>query len=261
VNRPHSAAMNDISPPTACLLIIGDEILSGRTQDANLKFFAERLGAMGIRLREARVIPDVPDVIVETVNTCRALYTYVFTTGGIGPTHDDITTVCVARAFGRNVMRHPVAVEKLVAFYGGMPNEARLKMAETPDGPDVELIETSVTAAPGFRIGNVYVMAGIPSIARAMFDAVAPTLRTSAPVLSNHVDAEIREGDIAAELTAIQERYPTVTIGSYPTMRDGKPWVSVVARATDKVAIMAVVNDVAAALRAKGHAPTIGTLL
>jgi len=253
--------MSDATPATACLLIIGDEILSGRTQDANLKFFAERLGAMGIRLREARVIPDVPHVIVETLNTCRALYTYVFTTGGIGPTHDDITTACVARAFGRNVMRHPVAVERLVAFYGEMPNEARLKMAETPDGPDVALIETSVTAAPGFRIGNVFVMAGIPSIARAMFDAVAPTLRTSAPMLSNHVDAEIREGDIAAELTDIQARYGHVSIGSYPMMRDGKPWVSIVARATDKAAIIAVLDEVAALMRAKGSAPTMGASL
>ena len=247
--------------PTACLLIIGDEILSGRTQDANLKFFGERLGAMGIRLKEARVIPDVPGVIIETLNTCRALYTYVFTTGGIGPTHDDITTACVAQAFGRKVIRHPEAVKRLVAYYGHMPNEARLKMAETPDGPDVSLIENRATAAPGFRIENVFVMAGIPSIARAMFEAAAPHLTGGDPVFSNHVDADVREGDIAAELTDIQGRYPHVSIGSYPFMREGKPCVSIVARSTDKPAIMASLGDVAEAMRTKGTAPVMGTLL
>jgi len=247
--------------PSACLLIIGDEILSGRTQDANLKFFGERLAAMGIRLKEARVIPDVPSVIVETLNTCRALYTYVFTTGGIGPTHDDITTACVAEAFGRKVIRHPEAVKKLVAYYGHTPNEARLKMAETPDGPDVALIENRATAAPGFRIGNVFVMAGIPSIARAMFDAVAPRLTGGAPMFSNHVDGEIREGDIAAELTDIQARYANVSIGSYPFMREGRPCVSIVARATDKSAIMAALEEVAGVMRAKGAAPAMGSLL
>ncbi len=244
--------------PTACLLIIGDEILSGRTQDANLKFFAERLGALGIRFKEARVIPDVPEVIVEALNTVRALYTYVFTTGGIGPTHDDITTACVAKAFGRNVIRHPEAVKKLVAYYGHMPNDARLKMAETPDGPDVALIENRATAAPGFRIGNVFVMAGVPSIARAMFEAVAPLLKGGDPVFSNHVDAEIKEGDIAAELTAIQARYPHVAIGSYPFAREGRFAVSIVARSTDKSAIEAALGEVAAVMRSKGATPTPG---
>jgi molybdenum cofactor synthesis domain-containing protein len=244
--------------PTACLLIIGDEILSGRTQDANLKFLGERLAAMGIRLKEARVIPDIPDVIVEALNAVRAQYTYIFTTGGIGPTHDDITTACVARAFGRGVIRHPEAVKKLVAYYGHVPNDARLKMAETPDGPDVALIENRATAAPGFRIGNVFVMAGIPSIARAMFEAVAPLLQGGAPMLSDHVDAEIKEGDIAAELTAIQERYPHVTIGSYPYAKAGNFWVSIVARATDKVAIAAALGEVAAVMSSKGAAPTFG---
>lgn len=244
--------------PTACLLIIGDEILSGRTQDANLKFLGEHLAAMGIRLQEARVIPDVPDVIVATLNTVRALYTYVFTTGGIGPTHDDITTACVARAFGRQVIRHPEAVKKLVAYYGHVPNDARLKMAETPDGPDVALIENRATAAPGFRIANVFVMAGIPSIARAMFEAVAPLLKGGDPMFSNHVDAEIKEGDIAAELTAIQEKYPHVSIGSYPFAREGRFAVSIVARSTDKAAIAAALGEVAALMTSKGAAPTMG---
>ena len=248
-------------PPTACVLIIGDEILSGRTQDSNLKFFGERLAAMGIRLKEARVIPDVPDVIVETLNTCRALYTYVFTTGGIGPTHDDITTVCVARAFGRKVVRHPEAVRRLVTYYEGKTNEARLKMAEVPDGPDVEMIDNRVTAAPGYRIANVFVMAGVPSIARAMFDAAAPMLKGGDPVYANSVDGAVREGDIAAELSAIQDRYPNVSIGSYPFMRDNKLGTSIVARATDKAAIAAALHEVAELMRAKGATPVEGNLL
>ncbi len=245
--------------PTACLLIIGDEILSGRTQDANLKFLGERCAQLGIRLKEARVIPDVPAVIVETLNTCRALYTYVFTTGGIGPTHDDITTACVAEAFGRKVIRHPEAVRRLVAYYGHEPNAARLKMAETPDGPDVELVDNQVSIAPGFRIGNVYVMAGIPKIAQAMFEAIAPTLRGGDPVFSNFVESDVKEGDIAAELTDMQARYRHVSIGSYPFMRDGRHCTSIVARSTDKAAIASVMNEVATVMRAKGCTPTMGT--
>src|SRR5262249_11744889 len=140
---PRAAGLAMTNEPTACVLIIGDEILSGRTQDANLKFFAERLAQLGIRLREARVLPDVPAMIIETVTTMRARYTYVSTTGGIGPTHDDITTACVAQAFGRKVIHHPEAEKKLLAYYGERANEARLKMAEVPDGPGVELIENT----------------------------------------------------------------------------------------------------------------------
>jgi molybdopterin-biosynthesis enzyme MoeA-like protein len=246
---------------TACLLIIGDEILSGRTQDTNLKFFATRLAAMGIGLKEARVIPDVADVIVETLNTCRALYTYVFTTGGIGPTHDDITTACVARAFGRNVIRHPEAVERLVSYYGGMPNEARLKMAEVPDGPGVQLIDNRVTAAPGYCIENVFVMAGVPKIAAAMFEALVPQLTGGDPVYADNVDASVPEGDLAAELTDIQARYPHVSIGSYPFMRGDRPGTSIVARSTDKVAIAKALAEVAAVMRAKGGTPEPGNSL
>lgn len=246
--------------PSACLLIIGDEILSGRTQDTNLRYIGERLAAMGIRLGEARVVPDVTDVIVETLNSVRALYTYVFTTGGIGPTHDDITTACVARAFERKVVRHPEAVRRLVAYYGHQPNEARLKMAEVPEGPDVALIDNRVTAAPGYRIANVFVMAGVPSIARAMFDAAAPMLKGGDPVFSNSVDGLVREGDIAAELSAIQDKYPKASIGSYPFRRDGALGTSIVARSTDKAVIAAALSEVAAVMRAKGAAPVMGTL-
>jgi len=241
--------------PKACLLIIGDEILSGRTQDANLKFIGQRLAEMGILLQEARVIPDTPDVIVETLNTCRARYTYVFTTGGIGPTHDDITTVCVARAFGREVVRNPEAVAILKEYYGERVNEARLKMTEVPDGPDVELINNRVTAAPGYRIENVYVLAGIPNIAQAMFEAFAPTLQSGDPVHSNNVDAFVRESDIAAELSEIQAKYPHVSIGSYPTMRDKKFCTSVVARSTDQQAVSVVLDKVADVMRSKDAEP------
>jgi molybdenum cofactor synthesis domain-containing protein len=247
--------------PTACLLIIGDEILSGRTQDANLKFLGERLAAMGIRLKEARVVPDVPAAIIDAVNTCRVLYTYIFTTGGIGPTHDDITTECIAAAFGRKVIRHPETARKLTAYYGARTNEARLKMADVPDGPDVEIIDNHITAAPGYRIGNVFVMAGVPAIARAMFDAVAPTLKGGDPVFSNSVDAEVREGDIAAELGEIQSRHPHVSIGSYPFIRNDKFCTSIVARATDKTAIDHVLGEVAAIMRAKGGDPVMGPSL
>ncbi len=244
--------------PTACVLVIGDEILSGRTQDTNLKYLGENLAMMGIRLKEARVIPDVPNVIVDAVNTCRALYTYVFTTGGIGPTHDDITTECIARAFGRKVFRHPDAVARLTTYYEGHPNEARLKMAEVPEGPDVELINNRITAAPGYRIGNVFVLAGVPSIARAMFEAIAPQLKKGAPVHSNHVDSSVGEGDLAAELTEIQSRYTNVSIGSYPFLRDGRPWTSIVARSTDKDAIAKALLEVAEVMLTKGGMPEMG---
>jgi molybdenum cofactor synthesis domain-containing protein len=244
--------------PTACVLVIGDEILSGRTQDTNIKYLGENLAMMGIRLKECRVIPDAASVIVETVNTCRALYTYVFTTGGIGPTHDDITTVCVAQAFGRKVYRHPDAVARLTTYYEGHPNEARLKMAEVPDGPDVELINNRITAAPGYRIGNVFVLAGVPAIARAMFEAVAPMLRKGAPVHSNHVDCGVGEGDLAAELSKIQARYANVSIGSYPFLKNGRPWTSIVARSTDKDAIARALLEVAEVMLAKGGDPEMG---
>lgn len=241
--------------PTACVLIIGDEILSGRTQEANLKYFAARFAQLGVRLKEGRVIPDDADVIVGTLNTVRGLYSYVITTGGIGPTHDDITTACVARAFGRGVVRHPGVVEKMTAYFGDRLNDARLKMAEIPDGPDVSLIESETTIAPGYRIENVFVLAGIPSIAHAMFEALAPQLERGAPMLSGNVGAAVREGDIADGLTAIQKKFPSVAIGSYPSMRAGGFHTSIVARSTDAQAIAKVLEDVAALMRAQGCDP------
>lgn len=242
--------------PTACVLIIGDEILSGRTQDANLKYFAARFAELGVRLKEARVIPDDPDVIVETLNAARARYSYVITTGGIGPTHDDITAACVARAFGRKIVRHPDVVARMTAYFGDRLNEARLKMAEIPDGLDVSLVESETTIAPGFRIENVFVLAGVPSIAHAMFEALAPQLKGGAPMLSGNVGANVREGDIAAGLTAIQEKYPALAIGSYPSLRNGGFHTSIVARGTDKSQIAAALEEVAGLMRALGAPPT-----
>jgi molybdenum cofactor synthesis domain-containing protein len=241
--------------PTAAVLIIGDEILSGRTQDANLKYFATRFAELGVRLKEARVIPDDPGVIVATLNELRMRHTYVITTGGIGPTHDDITTACVARAFGRKVIRHPGVAARMTSLFGDRLNDARLKMAEIPDGPDVSLVESETTIAPGFRIENVFVLAGVPSIAHAMFEALAPQLKGGAPMLSGNVGAAVREGDIAEGLTAIQEKYPSVAIGSYPSMRNGGFHTSIVARGTDKAVIAKVLEDVANLMRAQGANP------
>lgn len=216
----------------ACLIIIGNEILSGRTQDKNLAWLAAQLGEIGIRLMEVRVIPDIGETIVETLNACRARFDYVFTTGGIGPTHDDITTEFVAKAFQKPVIRHPEAERRLLAHYTpDMVNEARLKMADVPEG--AELIDNPVSAAPGYRIGNVFVMAGVPRIMQAMFDNIKGQLRGGAKILSRSVAAYITEGTIAAELTAIQGSFPDVEIGSYPFMQSGRLGTSLVARGTD----------------------------
>lgn len=217
---------------TACLIIIGNEILSGRTQDKNLAWLAKELNETGIRLAEVRVIPDVENTIVETVNHCRKLFTYVFTTGGIGPTHDDITTACVAKAFGVNVVRHPEAERRLLAHYTpDQVNEARMKMADVPEG--AALIDNPVSAAPGYTIGNVYVLAGVPSIMQAMFANLKGALKGGAKTLSKTISAYITEGTIAAKLTAIQNDFPDVEIGSYPFIRNQRLGVSLVARTTD----------------------------
>jgi molybdenum cofactor synthesis domain-containing protein len=238
-----------MTQPTACVLIIGNEILSGKTQDANLQFIATELAKLGIRLEEARVVRDVPEAIVRHVNECRAAFTYVFTTGGIGPTHDDITAECVASAFGVELVLHPEAVQLLER--GGRPlNEARLKMARVPRG--AELVANPVSGAPGFRIGNVFVLAGIPSIARAMFASAVPMLAKGAPILSASVDVHLREGDFADALTQIQNDEPAVEIGSYPFSRDGRFGATLVVRGTDGALIQSVVDRIVAAMTALG---------
>ena len=200
---------------TAALLVIGDEILSGRTKDKNIGYIAEYLTNIGIDLKEVRVVPDEMEEIVEAVNRLRARYTYLFTTGGIGPTHDDITADCVAKAFGVTIDVDPRARALLLTRIAEKDlNEARLRMARIPAGAD--LILNKVSAAPGFRMGNVHVMAGVPTIMQAMLDEVAPTLKTGIKMLSETVRADLREGDIGGPLGDIAKAHPDVMIGSYP---------------------------------------------
>jgi molybdenum cofactor synthesis domain-containing protein len=239
---------------TACLLIIGNEILSGRTTDANLPYLARRLNELGIRLQEVRVVADSEPAIVKAVNETRAQYDYVFTTGGIGPTHDDITSGCVAKAFGTVLERNPEAVRRLERHYPpGALNEARLRMAEIPVG--ATLIDNPVSTAPGFRLGNVYVMAGVPRIMQAMFEGIAPTLVGGKPVLSRSVSCTLGEGVLAKGLGEIQARHPRVDIGSYPYYRVGGFGVSLVARGTDAAELETVVREIAALIAALGADP------
>ncbi len=204
---------------TAALLVIGDEILSGRTKDKNIGYTAEYLTNIGIDLKEVRVVADEEPEIVAALNALRARYSYVFTTGGIGPTHDDITADAVAKAFGVSIDYHPGAVEILcvrLAETGGVMNEARMRMARLPAG--AELVLNKISAAPGFWIGNVIVMAGVPQIMQAMLEYVTPKLRTGAKMLSATVRADCREGDIGTELGEIAKAHAGVVIGSYPFM-------------------------------------------
>ncbi len=237
--------------PTACLIIIGNEILSGRTQDKNLNHLALTLNERGIQLREARVVPDIEEEIVKAVNEARAKYTYVFTTGGIGPTHDDITSASVAKAFGVPIHRHPDALAALTSHYAtDQINEARLKMADVPLG--AELIPNEISSAPGFRMGNVFVMAGIPNIMQAMLRALLPLLEVGTKVASLSVSTNLTEGVIAADLTAIQNRYPSVDIGSYPHHSNGKHTTTLVCRSTDTAANQAAHDDIKAMIAALG---------
>jgi molybdenum cofactor synthesis domain-containing protein len=204
---------------TAAVLVIGDEILSGRTKDKNIGTIAEHLTGLGIDLKEVRVVPDEEAEIIAALNALRARYTYVFTTGGIGPTHDDITADCVAKAFGVPLEFHPRAIEIMrarIAQNGGVMNEARMRMTRVPAGG--ELVLNKISGAPGFSIGNVIVMAGIPSVMQVMLEYVTPRLKTGARMLSETIRADSREGDIGTELGAIAKLHPDVTIGSYPFM-------------------------------------------
>jgi molybdenum cofactor synthesis domain-containing protein len=241
--------------PTSCLLIIGNEILSGRTRDANIEFLTSALGKIGVPVVEVRVVPDIEDEIVAALNALRAKCTYVFTTGGIGPTHDDITAAAVAQAFGVGLVRHQPSADKMERHYGDRLNDARLKMADLPAG--AEAIETRVTSAPGYRIENVFVMAGVPSIAQAMFDTVAPSLAHGAPILSRYVEAHMGEGDLADTLTAIQNMFPNVDLGSYPFFRGGRIGLSVVAKGTDSDAIDGAIEQVADAIESMGQSYSV----
>ncbi|MDP9096380.1 MAG: molybdopterin-binding protein [Pseudomonadota bacterium] len=244
--------------PTACILVIGNEVLSGRTQDANIKFLATGLGEIGIPVREVRIIPDVPDTIVATVNEWRAKFDHVFTTGGIGPTHDDITSECVAAAFGVPWEPHPEAWARMEKHYQpGEFNAARQRMATMPRG--ATLIDNAVSVAPGFTIGNVHVMAGVPRIMQSMFGALAPTLQGGMPVASAAVHAAgLLEGAIAAGLEAIQKRYPDLDLGSYPYYRSTGNGVSLVAKGQDASAVAACIAEVTALVREMGKMPIQG---
>jgi molybdenum cofactor synthesis domain-containing protein len=237
--------MKDATQSTACVLIIGNEILSGKTQDANLQFLGLELAKLGIKLAEARVVRDEPEMIVAALNECRAKYTYVFTTGGIGPTHDDITAECVARAFGVPMTLDADAVERLRRGRGEL-NEARLKMARVPKG--ATLVDNPVSHAPGFRIDNVFVYAGIPAIMRAMFAASVALLRKGAQILSASVDVYAREGDLAEPLERIARAHPDVEIGSYPFAREGRFGASLVVRGTDGATVERVRGEIVAAM-------------
>ena len=202
---------------TAAVLVIGDEILSGRTKDKNIGFIADYLTAIGIDLKEVRVVSDEEPAIVEAVNALRHKYTYVFTTGGIGPTHDDITADCVAKAFGVKLPYHPDAVAILkerLAKTGGDLNEARMRMARIPEG--AVLVANKVSGAPGFWIGNVITMAGIPTVMQAMLDEVAPKLKTGTKMMSETIRADLKEGDVGTPLGEIAKANPETIIGSYP---------------------------------------------
>jgi molybdenum cofactor synthesis domain-containing protein len=235
------ASAEDQQIVTAGVLVIGDEILSGRTKDRNIGYIAEYLTNIGIDLREVRVVPDVEEEIVDALNAMRRRYTYLFTTGGIGPTHDDITADSVAKAFGVGIDYHPEAValiKEMLAKRGTELNEARLRMARIPHGAD--LIVNSVSGAPGFRIGNVHVMAGVPAIMQAMLDGVAPTLRTGAKVLSETIRADAREGDIGTPLAEIAKAHPDVMIGSYPFWDDKTgPNTNLIVRSRDPAKLAA----------------------
>jgi molybdenum cofactor synthesis domain-containing protein len=243
---------------TAACLVIGDEILSGRTRDANLHFLAGWLTERGVALAEARVVGDVEDDIVSALNALRARYDYVFTSGGIGPTHDDITADAVAKAFGVSIIEHPDAVRLIERWYRGRGEEvtpARRRMARMPDG--AKLILNAVSGAPGIRVGNVFVMAGVPSIFKAMLTAVEAEIERGPIMHARAVTAiALPESKIAEQLRAIQAAFLGVSIGSYPIDGDLKG-VTIIARSENAGAAEQAIVAVAAAMRALGFEPTM----
>jgi molybdenum cofactor synthesis domain-containing protein len=225
--------MNKKEPLKAALVIIGNEILSGRTQDLNTKYIAERLAGKGIALTEIRVVPDLEDKIIKAVNELKGRVDYLFTTGGIGPTHDDITAESIAKAFGVKLEANAEALKILQGNYKTTDlNQARLKMTMVPEG--ATLIQNPVSGAPGFVMGNVYVMAGVPAIMQGMLESVLPGLKEGAVVLSSTVNCEMPESKLAQSLGDLQKKYPTIDIGSYPHYSPGKSAVSLVLRGTEK---------------------------
>lgn len=233
---------------TAAILVIGDEILSGRTKDKNIGYIAEYLTNIGIDLKQVRVVPDDEADIIDALNTLRMRFTYVFTTGGIGPTHDDITADCVAKAFGVSIDHDPRAVAMLRERYKPEElNEARMRMARIPAGAD--LVENPISRAPGFKLGNVIVMAGVPSIMQAMLDHAAPMLTTGVRMIAESIDANgMPEGIYAVALGAVAVANPAVSIGSYPSFINGGFRNQIVVRGKDQMAVSTAVAAVTAAI-------------
>ncbi|MBV9930290.1 MAG: competence/damage-inducible protein A [Alphaproteobacteria bacterium] len=238
---------------TAALLVIGDEILSGRTQDRNVAQVAKWLNLQGVRLAEVRIVPDVEARIAEAVNALRGGHDYLFTTGGIGPTHDDITVDSIARALGVPVVVHPKAKASLEAYYearGGV-TEARLRMARVPEG--AELIDNPMSGAPGIRVGNIFILAGVPHIATVMLEALSGTLEGGRPILSRTIGSFTPESEVADLLREVEAAHPGTQIGSYPFFRDGRVGANFVVRATDEARLEACASDLAQRLREAGR--------
>ena len=244
---------------TAALVVIGDEILSGRTQDKNVAQVAAWLNEQGIRLDEVRIVPDEKRRIADTVNELRAMHDYLFTTGGIGPTHDDITVDAMAEAFGVAVVIHPDARAILEDYYRDRPgglNEARLRMARVPEG--AELIPNPTSGAPGVKIGNVYMMAGVPHIAASMLEALTGKLEGGRPIVSVTVGARAAESEVADLLRETEESHPGVAIGSYPFFKDGKYGANFVIRSEDGELARETGHDLSKRLRDAGYEPVEG---
>lgn len=246
--------MTGRDPHTAAIILIGDEILSGRTQDLNLAYIAKKLNDIGVQVREVRVVPDIEAEIVAAVNALRARYAYVLTTGGIGPTHDDITAESISAAFGADCTYHPEAMAIMEAGYApGEFTEARKRMARTPEG--AALVHNPLSRAPGFRMENVFVMAGIPRVMHVMLEGVLPLLEGGQPVLSRSLAVFLPEGRFGTALGELQGQYSDVSIGSYPFQREGKYGASIVTRAQDRARLDAATEAVRTMLTALGGNP------
>lgn len=239
---------------SAALLIIGNEILAGRTQDTNTPWIAERLTDYGIVLGEVRVVPDIEQEIIDAVNSMRGKFDYIFTTGGIGPTHDDITAQSIAKAFDVELVRDEKAFSMLEEHYGLEEiTPPRAKMSMTPEG--AQLIPNPVSAAPGFIIENVYVMAGVPRIMQAMLDHILGMIKAGKPILSNTVACTLPESTVAPDLTDLQDKYPDVQLGSYPHYRGGVSGLSLVLRATNKAVLEKATEELIEIIKGHGDEP------
>lgn len=252
--------MDETPAQTAAMLAIGDELLSGRTKDRNIAHLAEMLTLAGIDLKEVRIVADEPAAIVAALDALRAAYTYVFTSGGIGPTHDDITADAVASAFGRPIDYHPQAYSRLEENYRKRELEftdARKRMARTPEG--ATLIDNPVSVAPGFQLENVYVMAGVPSVFQAMLASVVSALPQGRAIASASVHCPFGEGEIGGPLAEIQKRHPATMIGSYPKFDGARYHAEIVVRSRDDAALEAARAEIVLMLEELGRRPTVAS--